>query len=181
MGCIEFRGKIIRKIVFSCFLLILIHIGVTGWTVHFNLNFLKVLVDYRSFETLDGNVWHFWSVSSFFNHYFQPVVMWLCVIKEERRALRGNRTLEKLSIGERAWNCILGPGRITLLVSTFAGTKFRGDKLSRSPRAKIDFREYKLSRMDPFPNVVGINFRDGGKLRLNFLIFMRILTFIPLK
>ena len=35
----------------------------------------------------------------------------------------------------------------TLLVQSFAGTKFRGDKLSRTPRAKIKFRGYKLSRM----------------------------------
>ena len=35
----------------------------------------------------------------------------------------------------------------TLKVESFAGTKFRGDKLSRTPRAKIKFRGYKLSRM----------------------------------
>ena len=36
---------------------------------------------------------------------------------------------------------------VTLKVESFAGTKFRGDKLSRTPRAKIKFRGYKLSRM----------------------------------
>ena len=35
---------------------------------------------------------------------------------------------------------------LTLKVESFAGTKFRGDKLSRTPRAKIKFRGYKLSR-----------------------------------
>ena len=35
----------------------------------------------------------------------------------------------------------------TLLVQSFAVTKFCGDKLSRTPRAKIKFRGYKLSRM----------------------------------
>ena len=35
----------------------------------------------------------------------------------------------------------------TLKVESFAGTKFRGDKLSRTSRAKIKFRGYKLSRM----------------------------------
>ena len=36
----------------------------------------------------------------------------------------------------------------TLLVESFAGIKFRGDKLSRTSRAKIKFRGYKLSRME---------------------------------
>ena len=35
----------------------------------------------------------------------------------------------------------------TLKVESFAGIKFRGDKLSRMPRAKIKFCEYKLSRL----------------------------------
>ena len=64
----------------------------------------------------------------------------------------------------------------TLLVQTFACRNFRGDKLSRSPRDKINFREYKLSRKGQLRNFVGINFRDRGKFRLNFPIFMRILT-----
>ena len=55
-------------------------------------------------------------------------------------------------------------------------TKFRGDKLSRSPRAKINFREYKLSRMGPFKNLASKNLRHRGKFLLNFLIFMQILT-----
>ena len=38
--------------------------------------------------------------------------------------------------------------------------------------AKINFREYKLSRMGPFKNSAGINFRDRGKFRPNFLIFI---------
>ena len=33
------------------------------------------------------------------------------------------------------------------MVKSFAGIKFRGDKLSRTTRAKIKFRGYKLSRM----------------------------------
>ena len=40
----------------------------------------------------------------------------------------------------------------------------------------INFREYTLSRMGPVKNFSGINFRDRGKFRLNFLIFMPILT-----
>ena len=36
----------------------------------------------------------------------------------------------------------------TLKVESFAGIKFRGDKLSRTSRAKIKFRGYKLSRME---------------------------------
>ena len=35
----------------------------------------------------------------------------------------------------------------TLLVQSFAGIKLRGDKLSRTPRAKIKSRGYKHSRM----------------------------------
>ena len=35
----------------------------------------------------------------------------------------------------------------TLLAQSFAGINFRGDKLSRTLRPKIKFREYKLSRM----------------------------------
>ena len=34
----------------------------------------------------------------------------------------------------------------TLRVESFAGTNFRGDKLSRTPMVKIKFRGYKLSR-----------------------------------
>ena len=36
-------------------------------------------------------------------------------------------------------------------------------KRSRSLRTKINFREYKLSRMAPFKNIAGINFRDRLK------------------
>jgi len=36
----------------------------------------------------------------------------------------------------------------TLLVETFAGRNFRGDKLSRTQGPKINFRGYKLSRME---------------------------------
>ena len=35
----------------------------------------------------------------------------------------------------------------TLKVESFAGINFRRDKLSRTPRAKIKFRGYKLSRL----------------------------------
>ena len=42
----------------------------------------------------------------------------------------------------------------------FIGINFRGYQLSRSLRAKINFREYKLPRMAPFRNFGGINFRD---------------------
>ena len=41
----------------------------------------------------------------------------------------------------------LGIFENTLKVESFAGTKFRGDKLSRTSRAEIKFRGYKLSRM----------------------------------
>ena len=49
-------------------------------------------------------------------------------------------------------NCFLFGGKLaivlgTLKVESFAGIKFRGDKLSRTPRAKIKFRGYKLSRL----------------------------------
>ena len=50
----------------------------------------------------------------------------------------------------------------TLKVQSFAGTKFRGDKLSRTPRAKIKFRGYKLSRM--------------GQILVNFSYFEAIFT-----
>ena len=49
-----------------------------------------------------------------------------------------------------------------LMVQSFAGTKFRGDKLSRTPRAKIKFRGYKLSRM--------------GQILVNFSYFEAIFT-----
>ena len=45
--------------------------------------------------------------------------------------------------GNNSWEVELN----TLKVESFAGIKFRGDKLSQTTRAKIKFREYKLSRM----------------------------------
>ena len=36
---------------------------------------------------------------------------------------------------------------IIIIKESFAGRKFHGDKLSRTPRAKIKFCEYKLSRL----------------------------------
>ena len=61
-------------------------------------------------------------------------------------------------------------------VQTFAGINFRGDKLSRSPRAKINFREYKLSRMVPLKNLAGINFCDRLKFWWNALILTHFLV-----
>ena len=49
------------------------------------------------------------------------------------------------------------------ILGYFIGINFRGKKLSRSPRAKINFCGYKLSRMVPFRNFAGINFRDCMK------------------
>ena len=54
--------------------------------------------------------------------------------------------------------------------------KLNSTKFSGSSRAKINFGKYNISRMGPFKNLAGINFRDRGKSQLNFLIFMRILT-----
>ena len=45
----------------------------------------------------------------------------------------------------------------------FKGINFRGDKPSLSPRAKINFRKKKLSRMVPFRNFASINFRERMK------------------
>ena len=52
----------------------------------------------------------------------------------------------------------------TLKVESFAGIKFCGDKLSRTPRAKIKFRGYKLSRVVGKRDFAGINFRECQNL-----------------
>ena len=56
-----------------------------------------------------------------------------------------------------------------LLPITQKDVLFKGDPF-------FDIVEVLLSRMGPFKNLAGINFRDRGKCRLNFLIFKRILT-----
>ena len=64
------------------------------------------------------------------------------------------------------------------------GRNFRGDKLSWSPRAKINFRRYKLSRMVHFRNFAGINFRDRMKFwwnSLHFWWFLIDISITPMK